>query len=670
MPSSTPPGAPLWAPDAQRRADSAMEAFRRAAEAASGVALPDYFALHAWSVAQPAPFWSLLARELRLPFHDHAAEPLSADPMPHTRWFEGATLNYAEALLNPAGVSPTSPAIIAVGEEGSERRYSWAELGAMTAAARAALEAAGVKRGDAVAAFAANVPEAVVGLLASAAMGAVFTSCSPDFGVDAAAARFGQVAPKVLLATTEYHYGGRRYDVSGTVAALQARLPSVVVTVELPAWGEERGSRSGEARHGRVPWSAWLESGREAGGSGAAAPAYDPLPFDHPLYVLYSSGTTGAPKALVHRAGGALLTHRKEHALHSDIRPGDVVYYYTTTGWMMWNWLVSALASGATIVLYDGAAAYPDPLSGFRLAERLGVTFFGTSARFLQELQRQGAEPGRVADLGTLRTLASTGSPLSPQGFEYVYRSVKNDVHLASISGGTDIVSCFMLGVPTLPVHAGEIQAPGLGVDLRVLDDAGAEVASAPGELVCGAPLPSMPLRFMGDPDFARYEAAYFADYPGLWRHGDLVERTPNGGIVVYGRSDATLNPGGVRIGTAEIYRPLEALPEIVEAVAVAHRSAGDEEVWLLVVLRAGVVLDDALELKIRSTIRAATSPRHVPKRMVAVPDLPRTRSGKTMELAVSRLVNGAPTVGREVIANPEALDGVAASLRLAGLIP
>ncbi|NLG08067.1 MAG: acetoacetate--CoA ligase [Deinococcales bacterium] len=660
QPATGPSERPLWTPDAARVAASAMEAFRREAEAALGRALPGYDALHAFSVAEPERFWRLLADHLRLPFAARGDVVRSADPMPRTRWFEGYTLNYARALLYPPELpDETAPALVGVTEAGHERRLDWRELRRLVARVQAGLLRAGVGRGDAVAAYAANVPETVALLLASAGLGAVFTSCSPDFGAEAAAARFAQLRPKLLFASAAYRYGGKRFDTAAAVSALAGGLPGLEAVVTLPYPGEAEPELE-EA----TTWEAWL-----AAGPAPDEPITEPLPFDHPLYVLYSSGTTGLPKAMVHRAGGTLLTHLKELRLHSDVRPGDVAYYFTTCGWMMWNWLVSALGVGATVVLYDGSPAYPEPEAQFALAARLGVTFFGTSARFIGELQARGARPGAAHDLGRLRTLASTGSPLSPDAFRYVYRAVEQDLHLASISGGTDIVSCFMLGVPTLPVYAGQIQRPGLGVDLRVLDEAGAEVVGRPGELVCAQPLPSMPLRFLNDDGFERYLAAYFERYPGLWCHGDLVERTPEGGIVVYGRSDATLNPGGVRIGTAEIYRPLERLPEVVEAVAVGKRVGADQEVWLLVVLAPGAALDEALAGRIRDAVRRGASPRHVPRRVIDVPQLPRTRSGKAMELAVARLVNGQAVPNLEVMANPGSVALIEARLRELGLL-
>jgi acetoacetyl-CoA synthetase len=638
-----------------------MTAFKSFVEEHTGETLTDYDALHAFSVRSPERFWALLADYLQVPFGAPAQRVLSQHPMPHTRWFEGATLNYAEALLYPAGLHDQhATAIIGVTEEGAEQRLSWRELRELVARVQAGLQRAGLEAGDAVAAFSANVPETVALMLACAGLGVVFSSCSPDFGQEAAAARFAQLEPRLLFATTGYAYGGKRFDTTRVVEGLAAALPSLAQVVLLPYPGWE--AQADE----RAPGTAW----REWVGSGDAPvhPILTQLPFDHPLYVLYSSGTTGLPKAMVHRAGGALLTHMKEQRLHSAIAPGDVVFYFTTCGWMMWNWLVSALAQAATIVLYDGSPAWPDSEAQFALVERLGATFFGTSARFIAQAHADGLEPVKTRDLRRLRTVASTGSPLSPDSFRYVYGAVKPDVHLASISGGTDIVACFMLGVPTLPVYAGQIQRPGLGVDLRVFDEEGNDVVGVPGELVCAQPLPSMPLEFLGDDDFSRYEEAYFGVYEHMWRHGDLVERTQQGGIVVYGRSDATLNPGGVRIGTAEIYRPLEALPEVTEAVAVGKRVGADQEIWLLVTLRAGEVLTDSLTKRIKAAIRQGASPRHVPRRVIDVPQLPRTRSGKSMELAVARLINGQSVPNMEVMANPECVPLIVAHLEQLGI--
>ncbi len=641
---------PLWTPSRRRIARAAITHFRRAAVEAAGRPLPDYDALHAWSIDDPGAFWGFYADYAELPFRTPATRVVSDDPMPHTRWFEGATLNYAEAVLAPSTLHDEgTTAIIAVAENGSERRLTFAELNELVARIQAALIREGVGRGDRVAAFAANISETVALFLACAGLGAIFTSCSPDFGLAAAEARFGQVEPLLLFASPVYRYGGRRFDVSDTVRSLATALPALTRTVLLP-YPDEPVVPVAEAE----PWDAWL-------GSENLTPTFETLPFDHPLYVLYSSGTTGVPKAIVHRAGGALIGHHREQHLHADIQAGDVALYVTTCGWMMWNWLVSVLAQAATIVLYDGSPAYPDPDTLWRLTERLGMTFFGTSARYLHSLQAQGVRPHEVADLSTLETVGSTGSPLSPSGFEYVYRHVKEDVHLASLSGGTDIVGCFMIGVPTLPVYAGQIQRPGLGVDLVVLDDEGNEVVGEPGELVCRQALPSMPLYFWNDPGGSRYHEAYFERYPGMWRHGDRIARTPEGGVVIYGRSDATLNPGGVRIGTAEIYLLLEAVDAVVEAAAVGKKVEGDEVIWLFVVLREGSVLDDELTARIRTSIRTGASPRHVPKRVFQLSQLPRTRSGKAMEIAVARLVNGLEVPNRSAMANPEAADEIEA---------
>ena len=642
---------PLWTPSSDRVAAANLTAFRRATEAHTGRWLPDYPALHAWSVEHSAAFWGFYAEYSRLPLKTEPTRILGDEPMPQTRWFAGATLNYAEALLYPPGVRGDEPALFGVTEAGAERSLSFAELRREVARAQAALRRDGVGRGDRVAAFATNTAETLILLLACASLGVLFSSCSPDFGAAAAGARFGQIGPKLLFVSEHYRYGGKVFDTRGVVAALAEELkPGRVVALPYPGevW---------ESSPGTVPWSEWVEP---ADGE----PDFEPLPFDHPLYILYSSGTTGLPKAMVHRAGGALLTHHKEQHLHSDIRAGDVVLYFSTCGWMMWNWLVSCLAQGAAIVLYEGSPVQPDLGVLWRLAERFGITYFGTGARFLHCLVAQDIVPRDTVDLSALRTIASTGSPLSPTGFRYVYERVKGDVHLASISGGTDIVGCFMAGVPTQPVYAGQIQGPALGVDLAAFGSRGEPVFGEPGELVCRRPLPSMPLAFWNDPTGERYREAYFAVYEGVWRHGDLIEITPQGGIVVYGRSDATLNPGGVRIGTAEIYRPLEGLPEVVEAAAIGNRRGDDEEIWLFVVLAEGSVLDASLEERIRGAIRTGASPRHVPRRVLQVDELPRTRSDKVMEIAISQVVNGQDVPNRSVMANPEALEAIVRLVR------
>jgi acetoacetyl-CoA synthetase len=638
--------APLWRPSPERIARAEMTRFRRFVEQHYGRSLPAYAALHAWSIEDIARFWRDYAAFTEIRFETPPQWIVSDDPMPHTRWFEGATLNYAQALLEPVSQpSASSPAIVAADETGHERQLSWADLRREVARTAAALRREGIGRGDRVAAYISNVPEAVILLLACASTGAVFSSSSPDFGIDAAFARFHQIEPTLIVASDGYVYGGKRHETLSVVQELATRIrpPAGIVLLPRP---DER------PRPGWTSWEDWLAQD-------TGAPAFEPLPFDHPLYVLYSSGTTGLPKAIVHRTGGVLLTHDKELRLHSDVKPGDVLFYFTTCGWMMWNWLVSALAQEATIVLFEGSPSYPSLEPLWRLADRIGITHFGTSARFIHACKAAGLRPADIARLDTVRTVLSTGSPLSMSGFEWVYEAVKRDVHLASVSGGTDIVGCFMLGVPTEPVYAGQIQGPGLAIDLACYGDAGRPVVGQPGELVCRQPSPSMPLMFWNDPGFARYRAAYFEQFPGVWRHGDLIEITGENGIIVYGRSDATLNPGGVRIGTAEIYRPLEGITQVVEALAAGKKENEDEVVWLFVVLQPGVTLDAQLTEQIRAEIRAKASPRHVPKQIFQVSQLPRTRSGKTMEIAVARVINGGDVPNLEAMANPEALDEI-----------
>ena len=648
---------PLWTPSSERVASSNLAKFMETVSSCLRRDISDYNELHAWSVENPADFWAFYAAYAGIDFDAGPKTVMGDDPMPRTKWFEGARLNYAKALLFPAGLEDEmQAALISLTETGAEQSLSYAELREQVARCAAALKREGVTQGDRVSAFATNTPETVIAFLACSSIGAIFSSCSPDFGLDAAQARFGQIEPRLLFASPFYYYGGKRFDTLETVAKLAERVESLEKIVLLPYPGEpstplNKGgpNKRSAIQGGFDSWQDWLEAETEL--------EFSSLPFDHPLYILFSSGTTGLPKAMVHRAGGALLKHHVEEHLHSDIKPGDRVFYFSTCGWMMWNWLVSVLAQGATVIQFEGSPGQPDLDVLWKMVEKHGVTFFGTSARYIHTLQAQGVSPKRVTDLSNLRTVASTGSPLSPSGFEFVYSDIKEDVHLASISGGTDIVGCFMLGVPTKPVYSSQIQGPGLGVDLVALDEKGNPVKGEPAELVCHKPLPSMPLKFWNDPNFERYEAAYFEKYPGLWRHGDLIEITEQGGVIVYGRSDATLNPGGVRIGTAEVYRPLETLPEIVEACAVGKKENGDEVIWLFVVLREGGKLTDDLRDRVRTVIREQASPRHTPRRVFQVSQLPRTRSGKLVEVAVSKLVNGYDVPNREVMANPEALD-------------
>jgi acetoacetyl-CoA synthetase len=636
---------PLWTPSPDRIAASHLTRFTREAERRAGRRFPAYADLHQWSVAEAPTFWSLLWEYAAV--KGSRGDRLIADPgaMPGARFLPDATLNYAENVLRGAA---DRVAIIAAREAGPERTLTVGDLRQEVARVSHALVRSGVRPGDRVAGVVANVPEAVVAALASAAIGAVWSSCSPDFGADGIVDRFGQIEPTVLIAVDGYHYGGKPFDCRAKLVEVIGRLPTVRQLVTVPTIGlAPIGPRGRPA----VPWDEWV------GDASRHWPAFEPFPFDHPLYVLYSSGTTGVPKCIVHRAGGALLEHIKEHQLQADIGRTDRVFYFTTCGWMMWNWLVSALASEATLVLYDGSPFHPDGRVLFDLADRTGVTVFGTSAKWIDAVRKAGMRPGESHRLTSVRTMVSTGSPLAPEGFAFVYEAIKRDVLLTSVSGGTDIVGCFVGGNPNGPVWPGEIQAPGLGMDVQVFGDEGQPVVGAPGELVCANPFPTMPLGFWNDPDGVRFRQAYFARFPGVWCHGDWAAITAHGGIVIYGRSDATLNPGGVRIGTAEIYRQVEHFPEILESIAVGQPWDGDERVLLFVRLAPGVELTEDLRRRVSARLRTQASPRHVPARIVAVPDIPRTRSGKIAELAVRRAVRGQPVPNSDALANPEALD-------------
>ncbi len=645
----------LWTPDPALRQQSAYARFA----AAMGKTPED---LPRAALADPDRFWDAVWT-LGGVVGERGSRPAYLPPPPDrdirgARFFPSARLNYAENLLAGADrPGADEAAVIALREDGRRRSLTWPELRTAALDLAGALASWGVGPGDRVAAWLPNTEQTLIAMLAAQWIGAVFTSTSPDFGVSGVLDRFGQVRPKVLFAADGYCYGGKRHDRLGALGDVVAGLPDLERLVVVPELSEaaEVADRLADLCL-PVPVSLMGEA------VAPAAPEAARLPFDAPGFILYSSGTTGAPKCIVHRGAGILLKQLTEHQLHCDIRPGDRVFYYTTCGWMMWNWLVTALASGATIVLYDGSPFHPGPTALWDLAERERVTLFGTSAKYLDSAAKAGLEPAATHDLSALRTITSTGSPLVTEGFGYVYRAIKGEVHLASISGGTDLCGCFILGNPTQPVYAGEIQGPALGLDVDVWDEAGRSLATQPGvrgELVCTSPFPSMPLHFFGD-DGSKYDAAYFAGFPGVWTHGDYASRTEHGGFVVHGRSDATLNAGGVRIGTAEIYRQVEQFPEIAEALAVGQHWQGDTRIVLFVRLSPGAELTEDLRQRISHRLRVECSPRHVPARMAAVADLPRTRSGKLAELAVADVVNGLTVRNITALANPEALDGFA----------
>ena len=637
---------PLWQPSEDRIRQTNMVRFMEDVEEDWNVDIRDYAELYRFSIEEKEKFWTSLKDYAGIIAETWGADVLvDGDKMPGARWFPDARLNFAENLLRRRD---DADALVFWGEDRVRRRITHAGLHDQVSRLAQALAAAGVEAGDRVAAYLPNMPETVAAMLAASSIGAVWSSCSPDFGVQGVVDRFGQIEPKVLFAADGYYYNGKSHDCLGKLAEILNRMPPVARTVIVPYM---RAAPPLDGLPGAVMLDDFI-AGFEAGEI-----AFRRLPFNHPLYILYSSGTTGAPKCMVHGAGGTLLQHAKEHLLHCDIKPGDRVFYFTTCGWMMWNWLASVLACQATLLLYDGSPFHPDGNVVFDLADAEAMTLLGTSAKFIDAVRKAGLEPIKTHALSHLRMIASTGSPLAPEAFDFVYASIKADVHLASIAGGTDIVSCFMGGNPTAPVWRGEIQTRALAMAVDVFDDDGKPVRGEKGELVCTAPFPSMPVRFWDDPGDEKYRAAYFERFPGVWCHGDYVELTEHDGLIVYGRSDATLNPGGVRIGTAEIYRQVEDLDWVVESIVIGQEWEGDVRIVLFVVLRQGLTLDEGRIDAIKARIRTNCTPRHVPARIVQVADIPRTKNDKITELAVRDVVHGRAVKNTDALANPDALE-------------
>ncbi len=627
----------IWEPDVARIHESAMYRFMQRHSHDS------YASLYQWSIDNAAAFWLAVCEFCEIEF-DRMPEEILARPdnIMDAGWFDGAQLNFAAHMLRHTG---REPAIVFCGEDDARRELSRDELRAAVASVAAALRARGVKKGDRVAGFLPNCPEAIIAMLASASIGAVWSSCSPDFGTNGVIDRFGQIEPKILFATNAYLYNGKTCDTRATVAGIATAIPSLIQTVVIPFVGD---APTDTGIDNAVLWQDFLV---------ADAPLeIVVVEFNHPLYIMYSSGTTGVPKCIVHGHGGTLLQQSKEQVLHTDVAEGDKLFYFTTCGWMMWNWLVSGLGTGATLILFDGAPFYKDGRILWEIAEREGISVFGTSAKYISALQNTDVRPRDDFSLPDLRTVLSTGSPLAPESFDFVYEAIGNDLQLSSISGGTDILSCFILGNPVLPVRRGELQCRGLGMAMEIFDESGKSVIGEHGELVCTKPFPSAPIGFWNDPGDARYRAAYFERFPGVWAHGDFAELTEEGGVIIHGRSDSVLNPGGVRIGTAEIYRQVEKLDEVLESIAIGQNWDDDVRVVLFVQLKDGVDLTDALVDRIRKTIRENTTPRHVPAKVISVPEIPRTKSGKIVELAVRSVVHGEDVKNTEALANPEAL--------------
>lgn len=635
----------LWQPTEDRIRRTNMHRFMNWVNSRHGMEIRDYPALYEWSVNHIEDFWAAVwefadIRGSRS--YDRVVDDVSK--MPGARWFEGARLNFAENLLR---YRDNQAALVFHGEDKISVSLTYHELYAETARVAASLKALGVEPGDRVVGFMPNLSQTIIAMLAAVSLGAVWSSCSPDFGIKGVMDRFGQIAPKVLFTADGYFFKGTAIDCLARITEIARQIPSIEKIVVTPYI---QASPDISAIANAVLFDDFKDKN-------AAEIDFVQLPADHPLYIMYSSGTTGLPKCMVQSSGGILINHLKELILHTDLKRNDVIFYFTTCGWMMWNWLVSSLAVGATVVLYDGNPFYPDPGALWRMAQNDRITVFGVSAGYLAALKNTGVRPGKEYDLSPLNALLSTGSPLSEEGFDFVYQEIKSDLQLASISGGTDLNGCFALGNPMGPVYKGELQCRGLGMKVEAFDENGRPVIGQQGELVCTAPFPSMPISFWNDPDGAKYRDAYFDVYPGIWRHGDYIEINDHGGVKIYGRSDATLNPGGVRIGTAEIYRQVDQLDEIVDSVVIGQQWKGDVRVVLFVQMATGHELTEEFKQKIRKTIRSNASPRHVPAKIVAVPDIPYTLNMKKVELAVKKMIEKKPVLNRDALKNPEVLD-------------